>query len=112
VQNANDQAIVAAKVFTGASVTYDSVPWFWSNQYDLRLQTVGLSVGHDQALVRGSIEQRSFSVVYMKDDRVIALDCVNAAKDYVQGRALVVAGTKTSESQLVDTSHSLKEIGK
>lgn len=110
VQNANDQAIVVAKVITGASATYDSVPWFWSNQYDLRLQTVGLSIGHDRALVRGSIAQRSFSIVYMKEGRVIALDCVNTPKDYVQGRSLVVAGSRASEAQLVDASLSLKEI--
>jgi 3-phenylpropionate/trans-cinnamate dioxygenase ferredoxin reductase component len=110
VQNANDQAIVVAKVVTGASAAYDTVPWFWSNQYDLRLQTVGLSIGHDRALVRGSIGQRSFSIVYLKEGRVIALDCVNAPKDYIQGRSLVVAGSRVPEARLVDASLSLKEI--
>lgn len=110
VQNANDQAIVVAKVITGTSATYDSVPWFWSNQYDLRLQTVGLSMGHDRVVVRGSIGQRSFTVIYLRDGRVIALDCVNSAKDYVQGRALVVAGTRAADSQLADASRALKEV--
>jgi 3-phenylpropionate/trans-cinnamate dioxygenase ferredoxin reductase subunit len=71
---------------------YHAIPWFWSNQYDLRLQTVGLSIGFDEAIVRGDPGARSFSVVYLKQGRVIALDCVNATKDYVQGRALVTGG--------------------
>src|SRR5205085_382390 len=89
VQNANDQANVAAKTIAGESAEYHAVPWFWSNQYDLRLQTVGLSIGFDQAVVRGDASTRSFSIVYLRGGRVIALDCVNATKDYVQGRALV-----------------------
>jgi len=80
VQNATDQAAVVAKVIIGARVTYDSVPGFWSIQYDLRLQTVGLSMDYDRALLWGNIDQRSFSVIYIRAGRVIALDCVNAAK--------------------------------
>jgi len=64
------------------------VPWFWSNQYDLKLQTVGLSTGHDDVVMRGDPATRSFSLVYLRQGRVIALDCVNAVKDYVQGRPL------------------------
>ena len=66
------------------------MPWFWSNQYDLRLQTVGLSTGADQVVLRGDPASRSFSVLYIKQGVVVALDCVNATRDYVQGRALVV----------------------
>ena len=61
------------------------MPWFWSNQYDLRLQTVGLSTGYDATVTRGDPAARSFSVIYLKQGRVIALDCVNAVRDYVQG---------------------------
>ena len=86
VQNANDQATVVARTIMGSDTPYDSVPWFWSNQYDLKLQTVGLSTGYDQLVTRGDPTSRSFSVIYMKLGRVIALDCVNAVKDYVQGR--------------------------
>ena len=110
VQNANDQANVVAKAITGNPVDYHAVPWFWSNQYDLRLQTVGLSIGFDEAIVRGDMATRSFSVIYLKDGRVIALDCVNATKDYVQGRALVVDGAKPDKARLADASIPLKQV--
>jgi 3-phenylpropionate/trans-cinnamate dioxygenase ferredoxin reductase subunit len=86
------------------------VPWFWSNQYDLKLQTVGLSTGHDQVIVRGDMDSRSFSVIYLKQGRVIALDCVNATKDYVQGRALVIGGVSLPAEALADAATPLKEI--
>jgi 3-phenylpropionate/trans-cinnamate dioxygenase ferredoxin reductase component len=108
VQNANDMATTAAKVLTGEEVPYHAVPWFWSNQYDLKLQTVGLSTGFDQAIVRGDMATRSFSVVYVRDGAVIALDCVNAIKDYVQGKALVVNATHADPVLLADASIPLK----
>ncbi|MDO6414694.1 FAD-dependent oxidoreductase [Sphingomonas sp. BIUV-7] len=110
VQNANDQATVVAKTITGGDVTYDAVPWFWSNQYDLRLQTVGLSIGYDAVVERGDPATRSFSILYLKHGRVIALDCVNATKDYVQGRALVSGGARIDPARLADASVSLKEL--
>jgi 3-phenylpropionate/trans-cinnamate dioxygenase ferredoxin reductase subunit len=109
VQNANDMANIVAKGIVGEPASYHAVPWFWSNQYDLRLQTVGLSVGYDATVLRGDPAERSFSVIYLKQGKVIALDCVNATKDYVQGRALVVDGLVLSPEQLEDTSITLKE---
>jgi 3-phenylpropionate/trans-cinnamate dioxygenase ferredoxin reductase subunit len=111
VQNANDMATCAAKGIAGAPVAYDAVPWFWSNQYDLRLQTVGLSAGHDAHVVRGDPATRSFSVVYLREGKVVALDCVNAVKDYVQGRALVDRGAVIDPARLADTAVPLKELG-
>ena len=110
VQNANDQATLVAKAITGEAERYHAAPWFWSNQYDLRLQTVGLSTGHDQAIVRGDIASRSFSIVYLKAGRVIALDCVNATKDYVQGRALVTSGATPPVDVLADAAIPLKSL--
>jgi 3-phenylpropionate/trans-cinnamate dioxygenase ferredoxin reductase subunit len=110
VQNANDQATVVAKAITGNPAPYHAVPWFWSNQYDLRLQTVGLSIGFDEAIVRGDPATRSFSVVYLKQGRVLALDCVNATKDYVQGRALVTGKLSPTRDQLADTEVPLKSL--
>ena len=110
VQNANDQANVAAKHILGGTEPYHAVPWFWSNQYDLRLQTVGLSTGFDEALVRGDPATRSFSVVYLKEGRVLALDCVNAVKDYVQGKALVVGGLSPARESLTDAAAPLKSL--
>jgi len=110
VQNANDQASAAAKAILGAAVDYDATPWFWSNQYDIKLQTVGLSIGYDDAVVRGDPATRSFTVVYLKAGRVIALDCVNAVKDYVQGRKLVVEGRSADLEALRDPTRPLKDL--
>ncbi len=110
VQNANDQATTVAKLLTGEETPYDAVPWFWSNQYDLKLQTVGLSIGHDAVVLRGDVAARSFSVIYLKHGHVIALDCVNATRDYVQGRTLVVARAVVDPARLADAAVPLKEL--
>ena len=110
VQNANDQANVVAKDICGDAAPYHAIPWFWSNQYDLKLQTAGLSTGHEATVLRGDPATRSFSVVYLKQGRVIALDCVNATKDYVQGRMLVTAGLAATPEQLADTETPLKAL--
>ena len=109
VQNANDQANTAAKAIAGAPVAYHATPWFWSNQYDLKLQTLGLSTGHDETVVRGDPAARSFSLVYLREGRVIALDCVNATRDFVQGRALVEAGTRADAAAIAGAA-ALKEL--
>jgi 3-phenylpropionate/trans-cinnamate dioxygenase ferredoxin reductase component len=110
VQNANDQATIAAKTICGESAIYGATPWFWSNQYDLKLQTVGLSSGYDQTVLRGDPAMRSFSLVYLKNGEVRALDCVNSVKDYVQGRKLVEARAVVDPAKLADTSVPLKEL--
>lgn len=110
VQNANDMANVVAKAICGNPQPYCATPWFWSNQYDLKLQTVGLSAGHDRALLRGDPASRSFSIVYLKDGRVIALDCVNMVKDYVSGRKLVEGRVCPDVDRLTDPTVSLKEL--
>ena len=94
----------------GAEAPYHAIPWFWSNQYDLKLQTAGLSTGHDQAVLRGDPTNRSFSIVYLKAGKVIALDCVNATKEYVQGRMIVTAGLRATAEQLADPETPLKTL--
>ena len=111
VQNANDQARTAVQHIMGNPAPYEAVPWFWSNQYDLRLQTIGLSIEYDECIVRGDPASRSFSVVYLRQGQVIALDCVNRTKDYVQGRAHVLAGSRLDRAQLSDAEIPLKEVG-
>ena len=111
VQNANDMATCAAKAICGEPVAYGATPWFWSNQYDLKLQTVGLALGYDREVVRGDPAARSFAVVYLRQGQVIALDCVNSVKDYVQGRKLVEAGFKPDDPDtLADTQVPLKDM--
>ncbi len=110
VQNANDQANTAAKDILGDPRPHSATPWFWSNQYDLKLQTVGLSTGHDAAVLRGDPATRSFSIVYLRHGQVIALDCVNMIKDYVQGRKLVEEGVVANPARLADATVPLKEL--
>ncbi|BAK66558.1 FAD-dependent oxidoreductase [Sphingobium sp. SYK-6] len=110
VQNANDMAKTVAQAIVGEPRPYHAVPWFWSNQYDLKLQTVGLSTGYDDTVVRGDPASRSFSVIYLKDGAVIALDCVNQVKDYVQGKALVIQRARVGATSLADTTIALKEL--
>ncbi|QGZ56886.1 NAD(P)/FAD-dependent oxidoreductase [Paraburkholderia acidiphila] len=110
VQNANDQATIAAKTVSGALENYEAVPWFWSSQYDLRLQTIGLSTGHDQVVVRGDPATRAFTLIYLRHGQVIALDCVNTPKDYVQGRALVTEGLSLDAVMLADAGQPLKAL--
>ena len=111
VQNANDMATVAAKAIMGDKQDYDAVPWFWSNQYDLRLQTVGISAGYDATVLRGNPADRKFSLIYLKEGEVIALDCVNNTRDYAQGRKLVMGRASIDPALLADTEIALKEMG-
>ena len=110
VQNANDMASTAARAICGDPQPYEAVPWFWSNQYDLRLQTVGFSLGQDATVLRGDPASRSFSVVYLRGGAVIALDCVNRTKDYAQGRRLVEARAVVAPEALMDAEVPLKEL--
>jgi len=110
VQNAVDQALTLAKAMTGGPDHYRALPTFWSDQYDLRLRTVGLSRGHDATIVRGDPETRSFAVVYLRSGRVIALDCVNAVKDSIQGRALVESQAVVNPTDLADATMPLKQL--
>lgn len=111
VQNANDMATCVAKALCGDEKPYKAFPWFWSNQYDLRLQTAGINAGFDKTVIRGNPDDRSFSVVYLKEGKVVALDCVNMVKDYVQGRKLVEAGASPDIERLADKNVPLKELG-
>ena len=112
VQNAVDMAKAAAQhiVHGDAAKPYDACPWFWSNQYDLKLQTVGLSLGHDDTVVRGDPATGSWSLVYLRAGAVIALDCINSAKDYVQGKALVERGARIAPALLADATQPLKQM--
>ena len=110
VQNATDMANTVARHLTGERERYNTVPWFWSNQYDLRLQTVGFSSEDDDCVVRGDPDSRSFSVVYLREGRVAALDCVNATRDYAQGRRLIEARCVPDVDALADPEVALKSL--
>lgn len=110
VQNAHDQAACVARSVCGDERPYAAFPWFWSNQYDLRLQTAGISAGYDQTIVRGRPDDQEFSVSYFKGGRMIAIDCVNMTRDYVQGRKLIEARLCPDLARLADGATPLKEL--
>jgi len=104
VQNALDQARTAASNMCGKPKAYAELPWFWSNQYDLRLQIAGLSQGYDQTVLRGMPASRSFSVMYLREGNLIAADTVNAPKDHLALRKLIAQKAALDADRLADTS--------
>ncbi|WP_121115554.1 NAD(P)/FAD-dependent oxidoreductase [Croceibacterium ferulae] len=110
VGNAHDMANTAARDICGDPQPHDALPWFWSNQYDLKLQTVGLAFDYDATVLRGDPATRSFSVIYLRAGQVVALDCVNATRDYAQGRKLVEAQAVIAPELLMDTDTPLKAM--
>ncbi len=107
VQNAQDQARTAAMTAVGTLKPYDAVPWFWSDQYDLKLQMVGLSQGHDHMVTRGRPEERKFSLFYFKDGVLIGIDSVNRAGDHMAGRHLIGTGAPIAPEQIADPHFDL-----
>ena len=108
VPNAMEQGRVAASNMLGGSKSYASMPWFWSDQYEHKLQMVGFSKDSDQSIVRGDMESKSFTVFYLKDDSIIAADSVNNPKEFMASKQLV--GKKASIEALADTSIELKTL--
>ncbi|MGH8287238.1 MAG: NAD(P)/FAD-dependent oxidoreductase [Steroidobacteraceae bacterium] len=109
VENAFEQGTTAALAMLGEPVVHDKVPWFWSDQYDLKLVIVGLSQGHDATVVRGDPASRSFSVCYLRERELIAIDTVNAPKDQMAARKLVAARVNPNVEKLADANCPLKE---
>ena len=108
VQNAVDQAKTVAATILGRAAAYDEVPWFWSDQYEVKLQMVGLSAGHDQQVLRGDPATGRFSVVYFRAGRPIAIDSVNRPGDHMAGRRLLAAGRPLTPEQAADEAFELK----
>ena len=108
VPNAMEQGRIAASNMLGGSKSYASMPWFWSDQYEHKLQMVGFSIDSDQSIVRGDMASKSFTVFYLKDDSIIAADSVNNPKEFMASKQLV--GKKASIEALADTSIELKTL--
>ncbi|MDW7691225.1 FAD/NAD(P)-binding oxidoreductase [Flammeovirgaceae bacterium SG7u.111] len=109
VQNAVDQAKTAAKAICGQEgVVYDSIPWFWSDQFDVKLQIVGLSNGYNDIVVRKEEAENSFSTWYFKDDELLAVDAVNFAKAYMLGTRFIKSGQVLDKNKLADTAIPFK----
>ncbi len=111
VQNAADQGDLVARVLAGEDATYDALPWFWSDQYDCRLQIVGLNQGFDRT-VRRATDERCVSIWYYADARLLAIDAMNDPKAYAFGRIIIEAGKHPPAEQIADPATDLKAIAK
>jgi 3-phenylpropionate/trans-cinnamate dioxygenase ferredoxin reductase subunit len=110
VQNAISQAKTAAATLVGKNEPNDAVPWFWSDQYNLKLQIAGLSTGHDQYVVRGDIDGEAFSVLYYREGALLAVDAVNSPGDYMAVRKALTQGSTISADAAADSAVALKEL--
>jgi 3-phenylpropionate/trans-cinnamate dioxygenase ferredoxin reductase subunit len=110
VHNALEQAKTAAANICGEDNAYSQVPWFWSDQYDLKLQIAGLSAGYDEVVLRGNPDDASFSCLYLRDGRLIACDSINAPRDFVQVKALIADRKIIDPRRLADTGLQLKDL--
>lgn len=110
VQNALEQARTAAATVLGQIKSYNPVPWFWSDQYELKLQMVGLSQGYDRTVIRGSISDNNFAVFYLHGRQIIAVDAVNRPQDFLAAKRLVAAKSHAEPEQLADLAFPLKSL--
>lgn len=110
VQNALEQAKTAVNNICGKETHYSQVPWFWSDQYDLKLQIAGLSTGYDDVVIRGNPANRSFACFYLKDNKLIATDAVNSPREFVQSKALIAAHTVVDRDKLANADVQLKDL--
>jgi len=109
VDNAFEQGSAAALNLLGTPTPHDKVPWFWSDQYDLKMIIVGLSQGYDEVVMRGSPDSRSFSACYLREGELIAVDTVNAPKDQMAARKLVAARARPDPKKLPELALPLKD---
>ncbi|MEU1984504.1 FAD-dependent oxidoreductase [Nocardia sp. NPDC019395] len=107
LQNAVEQGEIVAKSIMGEDATYGVVPYFWSNQYDIKIKTIGLFTEHDETIVRTGSGSSAFSVVYLRNGRVCAVDSINAMKDYVDARQ--VLGARIAPSAVLDPAVRLRD---
>jgi len=109
VDNAFEQSKTAALNMLGRPTVHDRVPWFWSDQFDNKMLIVGLTYGHDTQVVRGDPKSRSFSVCYLKERELLAVEAVNHSKDYMAARKLIAERAVMDPAKLADLNIDLKE---
>ena len=111
VPNANDQGKTAAASICGLKKEYKSLPWFWSDQYNLKLQIAGLSQGYDQVIIRGDkLTNRSFAAFYFKDGQLISAECVNRPQEFMLSKKVIAEKLAINPVQLADESIAIKEL--
>ena len=108
VPNAMDQARVSTANMLGDDKVYAAIPWFWSDQYDLKLQMVGFSADGDSQVLRGDMDTHQFAIFYLKDGKVVAADAVNSPKEFMLCKQLV--GKSADPAKLADPETDLKSL--
>ena len=110
VHNALEQAKTAVSAMLGELKVYNQVPWFWSDQYDIKFQIAGLSEGYDQLVLRGDPSNRKFAAFYLKEGVLIAVDAINSAQEYMVGRKLIANKARPAPVKLADATLSMKQV--
>ena len=110
VPNALEQAKQAAAAIVGRAAPAPEVPWFWSDQYDVKLQIAGLPFDADRQVVRGDPGSGAFAVFHLNGERIVAVEAVNAPADFMGGRLLIGKGTRVSAERLADSETSMKTV--
>lgn len=110
VHNALEQAKTAASNLCGSEMHYSQVPWFWSDQYDLKLQIAGLSQGYDQTVLRGNPNDGKFACLYLKEGSLIAVDAINSPRDFVQSKELIANRAVIDPALLADAAVALRDL--
>jgi 3-phenylpropionate/trans-cinnamate dioxygenase ferredoxin reductase subunit len=110
VQNAVEQAKSAAAALMGRERAFRSAPWFWSDQYDVKLQMVGLSQGYDQVVLRGDLAKPAFSAFYFAQGRLLAVDSLSRPSDHMQAKRLLDHGISPTPAQVADASFDLQSL--
>lgn len=111
VHNALEQAKTAALNICGEKATYAEIPWFWSDQYEFKLQIAGLQENYDQLVLRGNPASRSFSCLYLSGNRLVAIEAVNRPQDFIQARRQIAERTALTVEKIADPSVALKDLG-
>ena len=110
VHNALQQSKIATSYIMGIEKPEYEVPWFWSNQYDLKITFTGISNHYDEKLLRGSIEKESFSICYLKNNRLIAMDSINRMKDFIQSKKIMGRNFIKDKNKISDENINLKDL--
>jgi 3-phenylpropionate/trans-cinnamate dioxygenase ferredoxin reductase subunit len=110
VHNALEQAKTAAANICGIETHYSQVPWFWSDQYDVKLQIAGLSEGYDAVVLRGDPAKASFACFYLRDGVLIAVDAINSPREFMQSKALIANRATIAPELLADAAVMLKDL--
>ena len=110
VHNALEQAKTAAATLCGEQLPYAQIPWFWSDQYNVKLQIVGISSGYDELIIRGEPESQSFAAFYLKDRQLLAVDAINCPREFMLGKKLIPAKACFDPAKLANSSVDFKSL--